>query len=100
MAAVASLQPWIRPYAAAAVSWAAARGGVLTSAFRSYTEQLYLWNNRSRNPFPVAPPGRSFHNYGRAFDINASEDVLATLGAWWKSLGGTWSESDPIHFQA
>lgn len=26
--------------------------------------------------------------------------VLAAAGATWRSWGGTWSEKDPIHFQA
>ena len=75
-------------------------GATVTSAYRSYSDQLSLWLNRSRNPFPVAPPGRSYHQLGRAFDVNASPRELRRLGRLWRSWGGSWSESDPIHFQA
>ena len=40
-----------------------------TSGLRTHTEQLRLWNNRANNPFPVAPPGTSRHEIGRALDI-------------------------------
>jgi uncharacterized protein YcbK (DUF882 family) len=92
------LQPWLRPYAEWLVRQ---RPGVrVTSAYRSYSDQLQLWLNRSRNPYPVAPPGRSWHQYGRAFDLSASSAELEYLGGVWRRMGGTWSESDPIHFQA
>lgn len=100
MATVSSLLPVIQPYAQAVVTYVGRHGGRLTSAYRSYSDQLALWNNRHRNPYPVAPPGQSYHNYRRAFDVTAPIEVLRTAGAWWRSLGGTWSESDPIHFQA
>lgn len=95
------LQPFLRPYAAYLLNWAGTQGGArVTSTYRSYSEQLTLWLNRSRNPFPVAPPGQSYHQYGRAFDVAASPELLARMGAVWRSWGGTWSTSDPIHFQA
>lgn len=90
----------MRPAAAAAIAWGGPRGVTLSSTFRSYTEQLNLWNNRARNPYPVAPPGRSYHQLGRAFDLNGPEPVLRAIGAWWRAIGGTWSETDIIHFQA
>jgi len=42
------------------------------------------------------------HERGRAFDIDASPNDLATLGAIWESWGGTWGKkfNDPIHFEA
>lgn len=92
------LQPWLRPYAASLLRLAP--GAVVTSVYRSYSAQLRLWLTRSSNPYPVAPPGRSYHQYGRAFDVNAPASVLAELGSVWQSWGGTWSPSDPIHFQA
>lgn len=92
------LQSWLSPYADYLVSLAP--GVSVTSTYRSYSEQLQLWLNRSTNPYPVAPPGRSWHEYGRAFDLSGPPEVLAQLGAIWKSWGGDWFESDPIHFQA
>lgn len=94
------LQPWLRPYAEWLVAQSRDRSIRVTSVFRSYSAQLTLWNNRATNPFPVAPPGRSYHQYGRAFDVVASPAELARLGAIWLSIGGTWHESDRIHFQA
>ena len=99
-AGISGLERWLQPYAAAAATYAAQRGGRLTSTFRSRTEQTALWHNRAHNPYPVAPPGRSYHEYGRAFDITAPPHVLHALGSWWRSLGGTWSPRDEIHFQA
>jgi len=93
------LQPPLRPYAERLVQLASGRVHV-TSVYRSYSDQLKLWLTRSSNPFPVAPPGRSYHQYGRAFDVVGDAQLLAQLGAVWKSWGGTWSPSDPIHFQA
>jgi uncharacterized protein YcbK (DUF882 family) len=73
----------------------------VTSVYRSPSEQLELYRNRARNPFPVAPPGRSYHEYRRAFDVSAPDWLLSWAGAVWRSWGGTWgAERDPIHFQA
>jgi hypothetical protein len=94
------LQPWLLPYAKYLLQLYASQGIRLTSSYRSYSEQLQLWLNRSRNPYPVAPPGLSYHQYGRAFDVDATIGVLRSMGATWRSWGGTWNESDPIHFQA
>lgn len=91
------LQPFLQPYARALV--ALAPGTRVTSTYRSYTEQLRLWNNRSNNPYPVAPPGQSLHQYGLAFDLDAPADTLAFLGEVWNYWGGHWSTADPIHFE-
>lgn len=87
------------------VAAAAPYGGKLTSTYRSYSEQLALYLNRANSPYPAAPPGRSYHQAGRAFDINAPDWVLQRLGAYWESIGGRWggrftSHPDPIHFEA
>jgi uncharacterized protein YcbK (DUF882 family) len=95
---IRGLQPWLEPYAAYLVGLYPP--AVVTSTYRSYSEQLRLWLTRSRNPYPVAPPGRSYHQYGRAFDVVAPQEILHQLGAVWRSWGGTWDASDPIHFQA
>lgn len=94
-----SLQPWLAPYAEALVQFGG-RSVRVTSVYRSYSDQLRLYLNRARNPYPVAPPGRSYHQYGRAFDVVGPSEILHQLGAIWQSWGGTWNPSDEIHFQA
>lgn len=71
----------------------------VTSVRRSRTAQLRLWNNRHNNPYPVAPPGRSLHEYGLAFDMVGPLDQLRKAGATWNSWGGHWSGKDAIHFE-
>lgn len=71
----------------------------ITSVRRSRTEQLKLWNNRANNPYPVAPPGYSKHEYGLAWDMVGSEERLEQAGKIWNSWGGHWSPSDKIHFE-
>ena len=41
----------------------------VTSGHRSIEEQQRLWDNRHSNPFPVARPGSSRHQSGRAADV-------------------------------
>lgn len=90
--------PWLRPYADALVGYFPQLR--ITSVYRSHTEQLRLWNNRANNPYPVAPPGTSYHEHRRAFDLTGPDAELRRAGAVWRSWGGQWFESDPIHFQA
>lgn len=96
------LQPWLRPYAEALLYYYPQLR--VTSVYRSPTAQWKLWLNRASNPYPVAPPGTSYHEYGRAWDMVGPDDVLAAAGRTWESWGGTWggrfSGPDPIHFQA
>ena len=73
----------------------------LTSGYRSIAAQRKLYTRylRGAHPLPVAPPGRSYHNYGLAVDLVTKNN--AALGAWWRSIGGTWGGArDPVHFQA
>lgn len=95
---LSGLQPWLRPYATELLR----RFPQLkvTSVYRSRTEQLRLWNNRHNNPYPVAPPGRSYHEHGRAWDMVGPAAQLQRAGAVWRSWGGSWFDSDQIHFQA
>lgn len=92
------LQPWLSPYA----DWLLSqfKGLQVTSTYRSWGEQLRLWNNRYNNPYPVAPPGTSMHELGRAFDVVGPIETLREAGSLWRAMGGTWGESDAIHFQA
>ena len=41
----------------------------ITSGLRTIEEQQRLWDNRGSNPFPVARPGTSRHQSGRAADV-------------------------------
>jgi LAS superfamily LD-carboxypeptidase LdcB len=41
----------------------------VTSGLRTLAEQQRLWDNRGSNPFPVARPGSSRHESGRAADV-------------------------------
>lgn len=100
------LRPFLQPYAEWLVS-AAPSAGVrslrITSVLRSRAQQRALYANwlAGRSRFPAAPPGRSKHEYGLAFDmVTEPYSALTTLGSWWKQLGGEWSETDPIHFAA
>jgi len=99
------LQPWLMPYAEWLV-WAAPYAGArtvrITSVTRSRAQQRALYRRflAGRSRFPAAPPGRSKHEYGLAWDmVTEPFSVLDTLGGWWKQLGGTWNPSDRIHFE-
>lgn len=70
----------------------------LTSGYRSLSEQKRLYDRsiRGDHPYPVAPPGRSQHNYGLAIDmVSTNNDAL---GRYWNSLGLHWSPTDAVHF--
>jgi LAS superfamily LD-carboxypeptidase LdcB len=105
-----TLQPWLRP----AAEWlvAAARdydpAVTVTSARRTFVEQSRLYRawKEGRSSLPAAPPGRSMHQLGRAFDVVRrgidpfSDDLLPQMGAAWIAMGGRWFSSDPVHFEA
>lgn len=69
----------------------------ISSYRRSHAKQAALYANPQG--YPVAVPGRSQHEYGLAADLSVSpKTALSTVGSTWKSMGGYWSETDPIHF--
>lgn len=88
----------------------------VSSAYRSNSEQARLYRRflAGLMPGPVAPPGLSLHEQGRAIDIwTVSGKETASInralelgGAAWERVGGTWGGhfktvgSDPIHFEA
>ncbi len=83
-----------------------ARGTVISvvSGLRSYASQLALWNARGSNPYPVAKPGTSLHERGRAVDLAVvSGGTLAAVGAVGEALGLRWggrfTHADPPHFE-
>ncbi len=80
---------------------------VVTSAYRSYAHQdrLYRRWRTGLSQIPAAPPGRSMHQRGLAFDFSRlgqdplKDEFLVELGKVWTSLGGTWGGTrDPVHF--
>lgn len=44
----------------------------MNTAYRTYNEQLCLWNKLGQNPSKVARPGQSNHNRGLAIDVESS----------------------------
>lgn len=102
---LANLQPWLTPYARWLVSVAPYAGATrvrVTSVWRSRAQQQLLYSRflAGQASFPAAPPGRSKHQYGLAWDmVTEPRSALPILGAWWKMLGGTWHPSDTIHFE-
>jgi peptidoglycan L-alanyl-D-glutamate endopeptidase CwlK len=118
---IATLHPKVPPYARALVNAAAAQGIVikLVSGTRSYEEQAELYARYKAGGPLAAPPGRSNHNFGIAFDIGVftgSSDpekartyqpespAYAAVGALAGSIGldwgGNWKTSkDKPHYQ-
>jgi len=99
------LTPDLVPYAEALYSAANQYGDQprVLSAFRSIRQQDLLYKAwlSGRSSIVAAPPGRSLHNYGHAFDLKVnSPEAQAWLGAVWKSWGGRWGGdfNDPNHF--
>jgi LAS superfamily LD-carboxypeptidase LdcB len=76
----------------------------VTSAKRSSSEQARLYRRflAGQSRYPVAPPGRSKHEQGRAIDIIADKRVLEAAGLAWERAGGRWGGrfNDDIHFEA
>lgn len=95
------LEPWLRPYA----TWlyqVAQQYGLqprVTSVRRTWGRQKVLYDRymRGESTLPAAPPGRSLHQYGRAFDMVTNSP--SALGSVWRRMGGKWYESDPPHFE-
>lgn len=75
----------------------------ITSGVRSRQEQQQLYRQRGRNPYPVARPGMSKHELGRAVDVSADRSTLEVLARYWESWGGIWGgrwrSADPVHFE-
>jgi len=80
---------------------------VVTSSFRSPSKQAALYKKwlSGESQIPAAPPGRSAHGYGLAFDLARigkdpfTDPLLAWLGQVWTSWGGEYGgRRDPVHF--
>lgn len=103
MANLRELEPWLAPYA----DWfyrhlvAIGQRPTITSVYRSRAVQEVLYGRylRGQSKYPAMPPGLSWHEYRRAFDLDVVNPELA--GRIWRAMGGTWAgPADPIHFQA
>lgn len=81
---LSGLDPRIRPWARYTVDLGEYYGltPTVTSGYRSIRRQAELYRNRATNPYPVARPGTSAHNYGLAWDSS----VPAAQWPWWTSL--------------
>lgn len=71
----------------------------VTSGWRSRAEQQRLYDDRGTNPYPVAVPGRSAHERGRAVDV--PRWFVARLASVSMRVGlcRPWPTTDPIHFE-
>jgi LAS superfamily LD-carboxypeptidase LdcB len=96
------LHPDLVPYADALYQWAEARGlhPRITSVRRTTQQQAVLYQRylRGQSTFPAAPPGRSLHERGLAFDM-VTDDKGRSAGAVWNDAGGHWSPNDWVHFE-
>ncbi len=102
-----TLQRWLIPAATQLVNIAAAAGlsPRVSSARRSHAQQALLFRRflAGKSRFPAAPPGRSTHELGLAFDLWINdESQFVDLGTVWEQNGGVWGGhfKDPIHFEA
>ncbi len=92
----------LAPAMAAAIATTEDRLGyslAVTSGFRSFAEQTWLWEHRDSNPHPVARPGTSRHEAGLAIDISGSqaEQIAALNGI--SGLCRPLPVLDPVHFE-
>lgn len=103
MASLSGLQPWLRPYAEGLYDLARqySMQPRITSVFRSHGEQQRLYDRyrQGLSDLPAAPPGKSQHQYGLAFDMVVREPTdQAWLGQVWNAWGGRWVAGDRVHF--
>src|SRR5437016_8660325 len=110
-ASLHSLIPPLQPFARRLLL-AAGQAGLqprITSTRRSRSEQTKLYRRflQGTNPYPVAPPGQSAHEFGYAFDMmiqgspSQMESNLNDLGHVWECWGGVWGGNfkDSIYFE-
>jgi hypothetical protein len=79
----------------------------VVSGLRSTERQKQLYAARASNPYPVAVPGTSLHEKGRAVDVGVIGKASATtwniVGSVGKQLGLRWGgdfrKPDPVHFE-
>lgn len=71
----------------------------VTSGWRSPADQQRLWDERASNPFPVARPGTSAHERGRAVDVPRSFVPRLRSVALAVGLCHPLPSTDPVHFE-
>ena len=103
MASLAGLRPVFKPWAEALIQVARrySLSPHITSGYRSVEKQRRLYERYllGQHPFPVAPPGKSMHNYGLAFDMISNDNPW--LGLVWEYWGGRYGgKRDSVHFSA
>ena len=74
----------------------------VTSTRRDSSQQAKLFADfqAGRSRYPAAPPGRSTHGMGLAFDLHLDPPIYRAAGLAWESAGFTWGGrfADKIHF--
>lgn len=71
----------------------------ISSGFRSRAAQERLYAARGSNPYPVAVPGTSAHERGRAVDVPRSFAPRLAAIASRTGLCRPWPTKDPVHFE-
>jgi peptidoglycan L-alanyl-D-glutamate endopeptidase CwlK len=100
---IATLLPRVRPFARALIERAANQGIIIkvTSGTRSFAEQEELYKKYLAGGPLAAPPGKSNHNFGLAFDVTIfkrSTDPEKAKTPVWESPAykavreGAWAE--------
>jgi len=105
--AFSGLAPWLRSDAEDLLYWANyyRLGPKVLSVYRSQSQQnrLYKAYLEGRSSIPAAPPGRSLHNWGEAFDLQVpNAEDQRWLGEVWEDWGWRWGGrfNDPNHFDS
>jgi hypothetical protein len=102
---LAGVAPELASRVRAMASVLAGRGITIrvVSGYRSTAQQAVLYANRASNSNPVAAPGTSLHERGRAVDLTWSGGTASQVGAVGESFGLRWggrfSRPDPGHFE-
>src|SRR5438445_13818096 len=96
-ASLSALIPALRPYARQLLLVAGNNGlqPRITSTRRSHTEQARLYRRflAGQNPYPVAPPGQSAHEFGYASDMmiqGASPKLMMISSSAIGAAGSCW----------
>jgi len=71
----------------------------ITSGWRSRASQQRLYDDRGTNPYPVAVPGTSAHERGRAVDVPSTFVARLASVAARVGLCHPWPATDPVHFE-
>lgn len=104
MASLRSLDRRVVRIAQAFVRFLVANGirVTVTSTRRDPAEQarLYARYKAGLSRYPAAPPGKSTHGAGMAFDLKLDPPMYEAAGRAWEAAGFTWGGrfKDPIHF--